>query len=141
MSLIAWQLTKKGYLRAKPMLNIFASYLYGSHEHGQPIVGNALMTRNVRMEDGMHTDWLSKEEAEAIASKLGKSVLRAVGDIRMWLSRRGCFDGLSVLCNSAPADAGLHSQRRVRGCISRRASPCRRNRQTGSGVMLSILVN
>ena len=29
----------------------------------------------------MHTDWLSKEEAEAIALKLGKSVLRAVGDL------------------------------------------------------------
>ena len=72
---------EEGLLRDKPMLNIFASYLYGSHEHGQPIVGNALIMRNVRMEDGMHTDWLSKEEAEAIASKLGKSVLRAVGDL------------------------------------------------------------
>lgn len=72
---------EEGLLRDKPMLNIFASYLYGSHEHGQPIVGNALIMRNVRMEDGMHIDWLSKEEAEAIASKLGKSVLRAVGDL------------------------------------------------------------
>ena len=71
----------EGLLRDKPMLNIFASHLYGTHEHGQPIVGNALIMRSVRMEDGTHTDWLNEEEAAAIVAKLGKGVLRIVADL------------------------------------------------------------
>ena len=71
----------EGLLRDKPMLNIFASHLYGTHEHGQPIVGNALIMREVCTEDGAHTVWLTEEEATAIVAKLGKGVLRIVADL------------------------------------------------------------
>ena len=34
---------EEGLFAEQPMVNVIASYLYGTHEHLQPIVGNALI--------------------------------------------------------------------------------------------------
>lgn len=71
----------EGLLKDKPMLNVFASHLYGAYEYGHAIVGNAVLMKNERDVDGMQTVWLTKDEAASLAAKLGNSVLRAVADL------------------------------------------------------------
>lgn len=77
----------EGMLKDRPMLNIFASHLYGAHEHGYPIAGNAVLMKNEQAVDGVQTVWLTEEEAASLASKLGNNVLRAVADLNIAIQK------------------------------------------------------
>lgn len=54
---------EEGRLKDKPAVNFIASYLYGTHEHCQPIVGNVLVMKLGMTDDG--PDILPLDEAEA----------------------------------------------------------------------------
>lgn len=58
---------EEGLLKDRPVLNFLASYLYGTHKHGQPIVGNAVIVAERVLPTGDHDlRLLTKQEAENI---------------------------------------------------------------------------
>ena len=71
----------EGLFAEHPILNPFASYLYGAHVHGQPIVGNAVLMKNRQDDDGVSTIWLTKEEATEFVSSIGNKVLTVVSEL------------------------------------------------------------
>lgn len=56
---------EEGRLRDKPALNPIASWLYKTHEHGQPIVGDVLIVQEEWGEDGAELQGMALEIAEA----------------------------------------------------------------------------
>ena len=60
---------EEGLLKDKPVLNFYASWLYETHKHGHPIVGNALIMKQVFTEDGPDVGGMEKDEAEALQRK------------------------------------------------------------------------
>ena len=62
---------EEGLLKASPVFNEIASYLYEIEQHGQPIVGDAVIVRVVYdPEAGAELEWLSPEEAEILANNI-----------------------------------------------------------------------
>ena len=62
---------EEGLLKANPVFNEIASYLYEIEQHGQPIVGDAVIVRVVYdPEAGAGLEWLSPEEAEILANNI-----------------------------------------------------------------------
>lgn len=62
---------EEGLLKASPVFNEIASYLYEIEQHGQPIVGDAVIVRVVYdPEAGAGLEWLSPEEAEILANNI-----------------------------------------------------------------------
>lgn len=57
---------EEGRLKDKPMVNFIASYLYGAHEHHEPIVGNVLVMKIGMTEEGPDILLLSEEEAQKV---------------------------------------------------------------------------
>ena len=64
----------EGLLTENPRPNMIASYLYGFCEHGQSIVGNAVVLRDIETDDGCDSTFMSKEEAERLAEELNGQV-------------------------------------------------------------------
>ena len=61
---------EEGLMKDRPSLNVIASYLYGTHKHGQPIVGNAVIVKEVITGEGYDLSWLTESEELAIERKL-----------------------------------------------------------------------
>ncbi|MBR6029233.1 MAG: hypothetical protein IKP40_09075 [Clostridia bacterium] len=57
---------EEGLLKEKPVVNFFASWLYETHRHGHPIVGDALIMKQIETDDGPEIGGMEKAEAEAI---------------------------------------------------------------------------
>ena len=56
-----------GKCKERPVLNPLASYLYGTPDHGDPIVGNAIIMKTGPDENGeMDMAWLTESEASEI---------------------------------------------------------------------------
>ena len=53
---------EEGWFKDKPAINFIASYLYGAHEHHEPIVGNVLIMKVGMTNEG--PDILPLNEAE-----------------------------------------------------------------------------
>lgn len=51
-------------------INQIASYLYGTHLHGRTIVGPSVVATEVDTPDGRDLAWLTRDEAEYLASQL-----------------------------------------------------------------------
>lgn len=73
---------EEGLLKEEPRLNCIASFLYGTQNHGQPIVGKALIMKEVATADGVDLTWLDYDEAWAIMNALDAVVPAAVN--RLW---------------------------------------------------------
>jgi hypothetical protein len=73
---------EEGLLKDKPRLNCIASYLYGTQNHGQPIVGKVLIMKTVETEEGEDIAWLDYGEALAIMNALDAIVPAAVN--KLW---------------------------------------------------------
>lgn len=54
---------EEGRLKDRPAVNFIASYLYGAHEHHEPIVGNVLVMKMGMTNEG--PDIMPLDEAEA----------------------------------------------------------------------------
>lgn len=57
---------EEGLFKERPVVNFFASWLYETHKHGQPIVGDALIMKQIITDDGPDIGGMEKDEAEAI---------------------------------------------------------------------------
>jgi len=51
-------------------LNVMASYLYGTHMHGNPIVGNVILMQPVMTSDGPDFAFFDDEEIPALVERL-----------------------------------------------------------------------
>lgn len=69
---------EEGLLKGRPSLNVIASYLYGTHEHGSPIVGNAVIMKEVLTPEGGSLAWLTAKEALSVERKLERIWFDAV---------------------------------------------------------------
>lgn len=67
---------EEGRLKANQELNVIGSYLYGMHKHGEPIVGNAVIVKEVYTNDGVEWAWLTEEEADNIERKMSGRIWR-----------------------------------------------------------------
>lgn len=56
----------EGLFKQSPQINFTASVLYGIGDHGQPIVGDALLCTNAYTPDGVETVGFEKEKAETL---------------------------------------------------------------------------
>lgn len=61
----------EGLFKEEPAVNMPASLLYGFLEHGQPIVGNALLCKDSYTPEGTETVGLSHDEALAVLEIFG----------------------------------------------------------------------
>lgn len=73
---------EEGLLREKPFINPWASWLYGYQDHGNPIVGDALVMKTVYTSDGPDIGFLDEAEADDIISKLNERRQMMVRDFR-----------------------------------------------------------
>ncbi len=71
---------EEGLIKSHPMYNIIASHMYGACEHGQALVGNAIIMKNEQRYVGIETVWLSSEEADAMMLEIHKRILAVVND-------------------------------------------------------------
>ena len=62
---------EEGKLKGDPIINLVASWIYGYHEHGQVIVGDALIMKEVETEDGGTLAPLTEEEASQAMKDIG----------------------------------------------------------------------
>lgn len=60
-------------LKSKPCINLYASYLYGTLDHGQPICGDCIIMKDEITPDGVETVGLEQEDIDAIVDLLRKS--------------------------------------------------------------------
>lgn len=65
----------EGLCKEEPLVNIVASILYGVAQHGQPIVGNALLCREELTPDGLETKGFPKEIADGLVSALRHALI------------------------------------------------------------------
>lgn len=63
---------EEGALKDQPWFNVYASYLYGTQEHGWPICGNAVIAKTVSGPEGEELEWLDDEEYK----KMHKLILK-----------------------------------------------------------------
>lgn len=63
---------EEGRLQDRPVINFIASYLYGAHEHHEPIVGDALVMKLGMTSEGMDILPLDEEEARQVEDSMKK---------------------------------------------------------------------
>lgn len=78
---------EEGLLKEMPFINPFASWLYGYQKHGNPIVGKALILKEVMTDDGMDSALLDDDEADLLLAWLNERREIMIHDIRSVLSR------------------------------------------------------
>ena len=78
---------EEGLFKETPFINPFASWLYGYQKHGNPIVGKALILKEVMTDDGMDSELLDDDEADLLIAWLNERREIMIRDIRLALSR------------------------------------------------------
>ena len=72
-----------GFQKDHPVFNEIGSYLYGIEQHGQPIVGDAVIIRIERDPDGSEGfEWLNPEEAEILTNTIRIGLRQFVYQLR-----------------------------------------------------------
>jgi hypothetical protein len=66
---------EEGLLKEPVVLSPIASVLYGVKEHGNPIVGNVLIAKNVFEPDGIDTAPLSKADVKRLIEHINGEIL------------------------------------------------------------------
>jgi len=79
---------EEGRLKDKPMVNFIASYLYGTHEHRQPIVGNALVMKLGMTDEGPDIMPLDEAEARQVEESMRKISNIAYRKVRVRVNLR-----------------------------------------------------
>lgn len=59
-----------GLLKKDPKINPLASYLYGTHKHGHPIVGDVILMKPVMTSDGPDFGFFEDDEIPALMERL-----------------------------------------------------------------------
>ena len=68
---------EEGLLREKPVINFLGSWMYGTHEHGEPIVGDIIIVKQVMTDEGPDFDGMPENEADVIVEWLLGSFWKA----------------------------------------------------------------
>lgn len=85
---------EQGMFEEKPVLNILASFLYGTQFHGQPIVGNAVLVADQVLPNGDHDlRLLTKQEAKAAEVDLQYVALAAYKLVVAKMQQSGTMEG------------------------------------------------
>lgn len=63
---------EEGRLKDKPAVNFIASYLYGAHEHHEPIVGDVLVMKMGMTNEGPDIMLLDEAEARQVEESMRK---------------------------------------------------------------------
>lgn len=63
---------EEGRLKDKPAVNFIASYLYGAHEHHEPIVGDVLVMKMGMTNEGHDIMLLDEAEARQVEESMRK---------------------------------------------------------------------
>lgn len=61
---------EEGLLKGKPVINFLGSWLYQTQDHGDPIVGDIMIVKEVSTPEGRDFDGLEAGEAEVMAEWL-----------------------------------------------------------------------
>lgn len=61
---------EEGRFKDKPVINFIASYLYGAHEHHEPIVGNAIVVKLGMTSEGKDILLLDDAEAQQVMQSM-----------------------------------------------------------------------
>lgn len=84
---------EEGRLKDKPSINVIASYLYGTHEHHEPIVGNVLVMKLGMTNEG--PDILPLDEAEARQVEESMRKISNIAQRKVHAAFRTMFVGLN----------------------------------------------
>lgn len=84
---------EEGRLKDKPSINFIASYLYGTHEHHEPIVGNVLVMKLGMTNEG--PDILPLDEAEARQVDESMRKISNIAQHKVCVAWRSMFVGLN----------------------------------------------
>ena len=79
---------EEGLFKAKPVVNFFASWLYETHKHRHPIVGNVLIMKMIATDDGPDVGGMEKGEAEVIQRNAHSQFLTASAAVEKALAGR-----------------------------------------------------
>ena len=79
---------EEGLYKERPVINFFASWLYETHRHGQPIVGDALIMKQVMTDEGPDIGGMERDEAEAIQRKVHSRFFEAAAAVEKALAGR-----------------------------------------------------
>lgn len=82
---------EEGLFKETPFINPFASWLYGYQKHGNPIVGKAMILKEVMTDDGMDSALLDDDEADLLIAWLNERREIMIRDIRLALLKEGNF--------------------------------------------------
>jgi hypothetical protein len=72
---------EEGLLKENPVVNPLASYLYGSHIHGHPIVGDVLFGKNIMTDDGPDVGGLTEIEAMKVKTTMERHIAKLTGTL------------------------------------------------------------
>lgn len=61
---------EEGLLKEKPMINFLGSWMYETQDHGQPIVGDIIIVKQVMTDEGPDFDGMPESEADVLAEWL-----------------------------------------------------------------------
>lgn len=61
---------EEGLFKDQPVINFLGSWLYETHKHGEPIVGDIMIVKEIGTPDGRDFDGLEEGEAEVMAEWL-----------------------------------------------------------------------
>lgn len=87
---------EEGLLIDMPELNFIASYLYETHKHLQPIVGNVLIVQEVETDEGVDLAFLDKDTAKSLAKRLVDLQFGSVIAIRKPIEKAGILSKQEV---------------------------------------------
>lgn len=73
---------EEGRLGDRPVINFIASYLYGAHDHHEPIVGNAIVVKLGMTSEGRDILPLDEMEACQVAESMKKITFIAYRKVR-----------------------------------------------------------
>jgi len=78
---------EEGLLKEKPVINFLGSWMYGTHEHGEPIVGDIIIVKQVMTDEGPDFDGMPENEADVIAEWLLGSFWKAHHNVMARIGR------------------------------------------------------
>ncbi len=79
---------EEGLLKERPMINFIASWLYETHIHGDPIVGDCLIMEEYMGADGGELGGMPKEDAEKLADDFQSHFWEAMNIVKEALGDR-----------------------------------------------------
>lgn len=79
---------EEGLFKDKPALNFYASWLYETHKHGQPIVGDALIMKQIIVDGEPEIGGMEKKEAEVLQRKVHRKFFSAAAAVEKALGDR-----------------------------------------------------